>query len=509
MPWSRPRRDHRGITERSDTTGPQRGAGVPGPSPATGQVLAPPGTPSAPPCPKPPGDAKGPPPPPPSAPWGEGQWWPTTGWRRHGRQWRFGPPGFGPHSRRSLHGPWVRTRDDRLFAGVAGGLAKKFGVDATLVRIAFVIATLAAGVGLPIYVAAWLLMPLEGHETSIGAKVAKDRHGILLALAFLPLTVATMVLGSALGAAYISTFAWPVFLCAAGGVLVWRNSDPDERAWLREAADPVVRLGTRPERSWRRAAVRGGLAVALLVLGLSFLLAHHARPIGPVRAAAGALLVLAAVVVIFGPWWLRLVRELVAERQARIRAEDRAEMASRVHDSVLQTLALIQRAAKDPQKVVQLARAQERELRAWLFDGDIPGALGQDVTSVAAGAQAIGGEVEEAHGVPVDVVTVGDCPLDGRLRELLDAAREATVNAAKWSGAPRISLFAEVEPGRVSVFVRDRGRGFDLDAVAADRHGVAESIQARMLRHGGRATVRTAPGEGTEVELVMPRAAER
>lgn len=215
-------------------------------------------------------------------------------------------------------------------------------------------------------------------------------------------------------------------------------------------------------------------------------------------------------VVLFGPWWLRLVRDLVSERQARQRAEDRADMAARVHDSVLQSLALIQRAADDPQKVVQLARSQERELRAWLFDGDIPTAVGDKVATIGAGVQLIATEVEDRHGVPVEVVTVGDCTLDDdRLRALLDAAREATVNAAKWSGSPTISLFAEVEPGRVSLFVRDRGRGFDPDAVAGDRHGIAESIEARMLRHGGRAELRTAMGDGTEVELVMPRSPAR
>lgn len=184
-------------------------------------------------------------------------------------------------------------------------------------------------------------------------------------------------------------------------------------------------------------------------------------------------------------------------------------MASRVHDSVLQTLALIQRSADDPHRVVQLARGQERELRAWLFEGEIPGAVGADTQTLAAGMRAIAAEVEEAHGVVVDVVVVGDCPLDDCLRALLDATREATVNAAKWSGEASISLFAEVEPGRTSVFVRDRGRGFDIDTVAPDRRGIAQSIQARMLRNGGRAVIRSAPGEGTEVELTAPRGGSR
>lgn len=414
--------------------------------------------------------------------------------RRHG----------GRHGKYRDRGPWRRSQDDRLVAGVAGGIGRRFGIDTTVVRIAFVIVTLAAGWGLPVYVAAWLLMPLDGREQSVGVRVLRDRQGILLALAFLPCLVVAMAVGVAVHVSLITSLAWPLFLCCAGGVLVWRNSDPVERAWLRDAVEPVVHAANRSSRSWRRLALRVALGAVLLLVGVWCLVARHGLRVGSLRPIEGALAVAAAVVVLFGPWWLRLIRDLVAERQARQRAEDRADMAARVHDSVLQSLAMIQRAADDPQRVVQLARSQERELRAWLFDGGIPGAVGDKAATLVSGTQLIASEVEEGHGVPVDVVTVGDCPLDERLRALLDAAREATVNAAKWSGAPTISLFAEVERARVSVFVRDRGRGFDPVAVARDRHGIAESIQARMLRHGGRAEIRTSPGGGTEVELVMP-----
>ena len=184
-------------------------------------------------------------------------------------------------------------------------------------------------------------------------------------------------------------------------------------------------------------------------------------------------------------------------------------MAAHVHDSVLQTLALIQRSADDPQHVVQLARAQERELRAWLFEGRPPGTIAADATMLAEGITALQHQVEADHGIAVQVVVVGDCVLTDPLRALLDASREATVNAAKWSGAPEVSLYAEVEPAAVMLFVRDRGRGFDLDEVAEDRRGIAESISARVLRQGGRAIVRTSPGEGTEVELSMFRPKER
>lgn len=369
------------------------------------------------------------------------------------------------------------------------------------------IAVLAGGWGLTLYVVAWLLMPLDGRDESVGVRVVRDRQGILLALAFVPALVVAMIVAAALHLGFLTSIAWPVFLCCAGGVLLWRNSEPDERAWLREAADPVVHPGSPPSR--RRLGLRVGFGAVLLFVGIACLVVRHAHPTGTLRPVAGALAVAAAVVVLFGPWWLRLIRDLMSERQARQRAEDRADMAARVHDSVLQSLALIQRAAEDPQKVVQLARSQERELRAWLFDGGIPTTVGDKVDTIAAGVQLVATEVEERHGVPVEVVTVGDCPLDDGLRALLDAAREATVNAAKWSGAPTISLFAEVERTRVSLFVRDRGRGFDPDAVGRDRHGIAESIHARMLRNGGRVELRTAPGDGTEVELVMARASAR
>jgi signal transduction histidine kinase len=215
--------------------------------------------------------------------------------------------------------------------------------------------------------------------------------------------------------------------------------------------------------------------------------------------------VIAGIAVMLGPWWLGIARDLVAERRARIRAEERADMAARVHDSVLQTLAMIQRRADQPQQVIQLARAQERELRAWLFDGRAPGSL--DEMTLAAGVRQIQQEVEAQHGVSVEAVTVGDCELDDDLAALLAAAREATVNAAKWSGADVVSVFAEVEPASVAVYVRDRGKGFDPAAVPEDRKGLAESVHARMARRGGSATVRSTPGQGTEVSLTMPRRA--
>jgi signal transduction histidine kinase len=247
-----------------------------------------------------------------------------------------------------------------------------------------------------------------------------------------------------------------------------------------------------------------GLGVIIGVGGVLVLVLGHSSGSG-LRPLGGALLVIAAIVVIFGPWWLSLLRDLMSERQARALAEERAQMAAHVHDSVLQTLALIQRSANDPQHVVRLARAQERELRSWLFEGQPPGAVGAEATNLAGGIAALQRQVEADHGIAVQVVVVGDRPLDDRLRALLLAAREATVNAAKWSGASEVSVYAEVEENAVTVFVRDRGRGFDPGDVPVDRQGITQSIRGRMARFGGSATIRSTPGRGAEVELSMPQ----
>jgi signal transduction histidine kinase len=294
------------------------------------------------------------------------------------------------------------------------------------------------------------------------------------------------------------------FVSAAGLVLIWRNADPPEQALLRRSAEPLVRLVRPPDGSGRygRLVIRVLGSVAFVVGGLSALFEHGSRVSRPLL---GLLLVIAGILTVFGPWWLRVARDLMVERQARARVEERAEVAARVHDSVLQTLALIQRRADQPQQVVQLARAQERELRSWLFAGGSPGASNDQDASFAAGVNRIQGEVEALHGVAVEVVVVGDCELDEGLRSLLAAGREAANNAAKWSGTPALALFGEVESRTVSLFVRDRGIGFDPEAVGEDHKGIAESIRGRMARQGGTVAIRSSPGAGTEVALTMAR----
>jgi signal transduction histidine kinase len=388
---------------------------------------------------------------------------------------------------------------------VAGGLSRRLGIDVTLVRVVLVLAALSSGVGVVAYVAAWLLVPLEGQQSGIGTRAVNDRRGIAMAVAFVPALGALLVLLSAAGLLSLSSLTWALCLSGAGLVLVVRNADPEEKAWLHQAVEPLVAADRHGPR-WPLLVARVVLAAIALGFGVDLLVHGHSTA-ASFRPLGGALLVIGAIVVLFGPWWARLARELVEERRARLRAEDRADMASRVHDSVLQTLALIQRSADDPKRVAQLARTQERELRSWLFDGTPPQSAGGAPT-VASALELLAREVESIFPLSVDNVAVGDCPLDEGLQALVLATREAAMNAGKWSGASDLSLFAEVEADSVSIFVRDRGRGFDPAAVARDRRGITSSIVDRVHRQGGSATIRSAPGEGTEVELVMPRNAQ-
>ncbi len=417
------------------------------------------------------------------------------------------------HSGRHGHGHWRvprrggrlrRSRDARLIAGVAEGLSKRIGIDVTIIRVGLVLFGLASGTGVAAYVLAWLFVPVEGEDDNIAQRALDDRRGIALVLGLLPVLVAVFILGAVVGVGWIDSITWAAGISAAGLILIWRNAPEDERAVLEKLARPVIQLAVPEGRSWARISVRAVVGAALLAGGIvALLLGHPSHSL--VRSLGGVVLVIAAFVVVFGPWWLGVARDLVVERQARALAEERANMATRVHDSVLQTLALIQRRADDPQQVARLARAQERELRSWLFNGAVPGSADGDDSTISTGVQRIQREVEADHGITVEVVTVGDCELDDNLRELLAAAREATVNSAKWSGADVVSLFAEVEPREVSVFVRDRGKGFDPGSVPSDRKGVSESLYGRMSRHGGTADVRSSPGEGTDVALKMPR----
>ncbi|MDH3260731.1 MAG: histidine kinase [Acidimicrobiia bacterium] len=324
--------------------------------------------------------------------------------------------------------------------------------------------------------------------------------------------VATMVLAVAWALVTIALHAqspdlmrsW-LFLAIDTGVAAWTLVAPDvagsENFYGGYPMSPVFLA------AYGRGMV-GGLttAVALGTVQLSRL----AGPADPTASSAAVLIYVFAGAV--AGWAVGLLREadrttrmaeaaLAREQVERVRAEEKAEMAAHLHDSVLQTLALIRRNSADESEVASLARRQERELRAWLYGtggGSTRGAFGELMRRMCA-------EVEDAHQVAVHLVTVGDAEGDASMEALVQAAREAIVNAAKHSGAANVAVYAESSPERVTVFVRDRGRGFDYGSVPADRQGIRESIINRLVRSGGRATVHTKVGEGTEVELVLER----
>jgi len=346
--------------------------------------------------------------------------------------------------------PFHRSQSDRVVAGVCGGIAAALGVDATLVRLVFAFLALAGGAGILLYLALWVWS--SGRRPVVGlALVALSAMTILFALGLSGATV--------LG----------IGLMVAGIVLLARRG-----ATLRPGGSFTIP------------------GIALTIGGAAVLLGHLGS--SPSLIAPGALA--GALLMLLVPWtW-----QVVSERAERIRLAERAEVAARIHDSVLQTLALIQRESGDEHRVIALARRQERDLRRWLYGSG----YGSAETLEAALADAAA-DVEEAYGARIELASAGDAPLDEPLSQLVLAAREALTNAAKHAGVDEIAVYTDVGSGAVSVFVRDRGAGFDRAAVGADRRGLAESIEARMQRAGGRAIITTAPGEGTEVELTIPR----
>jgi signal transduction histidine kinase/phage shock protein PspC (stress-responsive transcriptional regulator) len=417
-----------------------------------------------------------------------------------------------------------RSGDGRWLGGVARGLAGHLGLPVAWVRLVFVGLFVAQGLGALLYAAFWFFVPLgvggvggtdgrkqhtSGAQPSSGSAgssgpaatrrlvARKPDRGQLVAL-LLMVVVALVFVGSVDLGGGARGYLWPAVLVGAGVALVWRQADNARRArW--------VEVGRRRRTVTLARAAAGVLLVTAGVSGI-FVLQGSAAHLGSVLQAALAVLV--GVALLAGPYLVRMTQDLSAERLMRIRAQERAEVAAHVHDSVLHTLTLIQRNADSPGEVRRLARAQERELRAWLYR---PEGSGKDEEAepetLAEAVKRSAAEVEDKHGVPLEVVVVGDCPLDEKLAAQIQAAREAMVNAAKYGGdGGPVQVYAEVEGRTVFVSVRDRGPGFDLDAIPADRMGVRESIIGRMERNGGTARVRAAPDGGTEVELEMERA---
>lgn len=344
-------------------------------------------------------------------------------------------------------------------------------------------------------------------RVSLVAGVAVVLLGAALCLDQLDLVALDPDLFRDLGLWWSAAIVAPLVLAAAGAALLWALSgggDPAPRS--RPAAAVVRRDSPAPAPSpvaRLRDLYRGGFGVALVV-GAGLLFLARVDALGGARDAAfTAIVAVLALALILAPFIWRLGRSLAAERAERIRSQERAEMAAHLHDSVLQTLTLMQKRAGDPREVAALARRQERELRGWLSSGRTAAAGG-----LAAALRAAAEEVEDAHRVEVDVVTVGDCALDEGAGALVAATREALVNAAKFAGdAGPVSVYAEVSPELIEAYVRDRGAGFDVERIGGDRHGVRESIVGRMRRHGGDATIASMPGSGTEVALSLPREA--
>ena len=402
-----------------------------------------------------------------------------------------------------------RSRGDRYVSGVAGGVAEHLGVDPVLVRGFFVVTTLA-GVGLGVYVLLWLLLPMDTRpeEASPGVEAATRRGmrpgrtpgrrrdlGILVALGAVVLGVAGLG-GFATGNAHL---LGPAAFAVLGVSVLWVQADEAQRERWRHTTERIgigrILLGSGGLAAWARLVAGAFLLVSALVI--------FAAQSGQVSVArdmvVAGVLGMGGLAVVLGPWLFSLASELTDERAERIRTQERADVAAHLHDSVLQTLAMIQRSASDPTTVARLARAQERDLRQWLY-GDQAAPVG----TLAGALRAMAAEAEDLHGVPVEVVTVGDLPVTPELVPLVGATRESVLNAVRHSGAARVDLYAEVGRERVEVFVRDRGRGFDLAAVPPDRQGVRGSVVGRMERHGGTAEVRTGPDSGTEVRLGMP-----
>ena len=388
-------------------------------------------------------------------------------------------------------GMFRRSATDRVLTGVAGGIGERLEIDPVVVRLGFVILTFAGGVGLLLYVAAALVSRKPDPDNPPPPPKTSTRQTVAIALVLTGVLLALRGIGLWLGDGVV----WPAALVVLGSAVIWTRGDEATRAkwlarmpsWIREEDESRPRIRT---------------LVGALVIALGAWAFLSSNP--PLDLFDNAPLAVATVVVglavIAGPGIWRLVRQASDERRERIRQEERAEMAAHLHDSVLQTLALIQR-TEDPNEMVALARGQERELRTWLYGKTKPGGEG----SLSAALDAVAVEVERAHRTRIEIVMVGDCPLDDGVRALVHACREAFVNAARHSGARGVSAYVEVEDDQVTAYVRDQGVGFSRAAVPTDRHGIAESIEGRMERNGGVAVIDSAIGHGTEVRLRIPR----
>ncbi len=402
--------------------------------------------------------------------------------------------------------PLRRPVTGRWIGGVCAGVAAHLGLSVGLVRLITVLLVFVAGSGPVLYVFLWLTVPVgdpyraateekPATLTRLAPRLRAPERRVPvtdIGLGLLLVAAAVVAVLARSGASIDYGWVIPTLILLAGAALAWSQIDTSQRdRW-------IARSGGRTPVSVLR--LLGG--VLLVAVGVLLLVGQDESVTMMTRSAVAALAVLAGVALVAAPWWLRLVREVGDQRAAAARESERADIAAHLHDSVLQTLALIRSQADRPEEVARLARAQERELRSWLYDDrTTPG------TSLAADLAGVVGEVEDAAAVAIESVVVGDAVPDADTAALLQATREALINATR-HGRPPVTVYLEVGPETIEVFVRDKGDGFDLDAVPADRFGVRESIIGRVRRRGGTATVTAKGSGGTEVHLAMPRAVD-
>lgn len=380
-----------------------------------------------------------------------------------------------------------RRSGGKVVAGVCGGIADHLGVDVFRVRVVFVVLSALAGAGVAAYGLLWFFCPTGTDVDQAPPRERRQAHGLLV-LGVIVLVANAFVASSAPASSLLA-----LIVVLGGAALVWREVD---------VTGVSARSGVL---TWLRLAAGAFLVIGGLIVLVA---APDAALAGMNPTLLAVFGTLTGVVLLTIPLWMRMWRTLNAERAARIRNQEREEIASHLHDSVLQTLALIQKRAAQPDVVAQLARRQERELRQWLF-----GDRARRNESLAAAVAAVAAEVEDSYGLEIETVTVGDVtPEELRdeevaqsLHALVAAAREAVVNAAKHSGADKVDVYCEVDEEQVEVFVRDRGVGFDVEEIDSDRQGIAKSIRARMERAGGSARITSSPGRGTNVALKLPR----
>ena len=396
-----------------------------------------------------------------------------------------------------------RPRDHRIIAGVAAGLAEHLGVPLLAVRMALVVLLGFSGLGLMLYAAFWAVLP---QQIPTDERPARRDYAMLLPFAAIGLGV-VLLQALVFEDSVAGTVGWLIAVVAVGAGIIWHQSDPSRRGDL---------AGNLPQTPWLAAVVAGsdrrlflfrfiggGVLVATGIIGVVAVLTPTGSFTSVLNGVIFALVGLLGVGVVAAPLLWRMFNQLRMEREGRIREQERAELAAMIHDQVLHTLALIQRNSADNKEVQRLARGQERSLRNWLYKP-----TASPTERFAAALEQAAAEVEDTYAISVEAVVVGDTDCDDRVAALVAAAREALVNAARHAGVQTISLYAEVEADQLSVFVRDRGAGFALAGVEESRHGVRGSIIGRMNRHGGRAEIRSAAGEGTEVRLTLPTSRE-